>query len=99
LPFYGGDERSWHEGSSAFYTVRREPRMLSTRQRRDGARSSYVGSEAFVALVDSSDAPYSTSLRQIGVRLLCTNRDLPLHMAVGKSHTDFSMNAEAPVES
>ncbi|HET7557793.1 MAG TPA: type VI secretion system baseplate subunit TssF [Rhodanobacteraceae bacterium] len=98
-PFYGCDQRIWHMGGAAFYTLRREPRLLSDRQRRLGARSSYVGSEAFIALVDSSDAPYSTQLRQIGMQLLCTNRDLPLQMPVGKSHTDFTLDTGAPVTS
>jgi type VI secretion system protein ImpG len=98
-PFYGCDERTWHSGNAAFYTVRREPRLLSSRQKLHGARSSYVGNEIFVSLVDAADAPYSTQLRQIGMQLLCTNRDLPLQMPVGKSHTDFTLDVGAPVES
>jgi type VI secretion system protein ImpG len=97
LPFYGSDARVWHSGASAFYTLRREPRMLSRRQRRQGARSSYVGSEIFVALVDANDAPFSNKLRQLGMRLLCTNRDLPLQMPVGKTATDFTLDTGAPV--
>ena len=97
-PFYGCDERTWHSGTSAFYTVRREPRLLSSRQKLNGARSSYIGNEMFISLVDASDAPYSTALRQVGMQLLCTNRDLPLTMPVGKSHTDFTMETGAPVQ-
>ena len=98
-PFYGCDERTWHSRHSAYYTIRREPRLVSSRQKRQGARSSYVGNEVFIALVDSNDAPYSTRLRQIGMQLMCTNRDLPLQMPVGKSHTDFTLETGAPVES
>ena len=96
-PFYGCDERVWHSGSAAFYTLRREPRMLSARQKLQGARSSYVGSEIFMSLVDANDAPYSTQLRQVGMMLMCTNRDLPLQMPVGKSRTDFTLETGAPV--
>ena len=98
-PFYGCDERVWHSGSAAFYTVRREPRLLSARQKLHGARSSYIGSEVFIALVDANDAPYSTQLRQIGMQLMCTNRDLPLQMPVGKSRTDFTLETGAPIAS
>lgn len=97
-PFYGCDERTWHSQHSAYYTIRREPRLLSSRQKRQGARSSYVGNEVFISLVDSSDAPYSTELRQIGMQLMCTNRDLPLQMPVGKSKTDFTLETGAPVD-
>lgn len=99
LPFYGGDERTWHNNQYAYYTINRQPRMLSTRQKNRGPRSSYVGSEMFIALVDGKDAPYSTRLRQIGMQLLCTNRDLPLQMPVGKSKTDFEIDTGAPVRS
>ncbi|MCD9033586.1 type VI secretion system baseplate subunit TssF [Luteimonas sp. Y-2-2-4F] len=97
-PFYGGDARTWHDRHAAFYTLRREPRLLSGRQRRQGARSSYVGSETWIALVDAAERPAATSLRQIGMQLLCTNRDLPLHMPVGRGRTDFTFDAGVPVE-
>ncbi|WP_246793497.1 type VI secretion system baseplate subunit TssF [Burkholderia perseverans] len=99
VPFYDSTSRSWHGGEAAFYTLRREPRLLSTRQQQRGPRSSYVGSETFIALVDGHDAPYATTLRQLGLKLLCTNRDLPLHMPVGKSYTDFTLDTDAPVAS
>jgi type VI secretion system protein ImpG len=97
LPFYGGDTRTWHDPHHAYYTLRREPRQLSAKQRRHGARSSYVGSELFVGLVDAHDTPYPSRLRQLGLRLLCSNRDLPLQMPVGKGRSDFSLDAGAPV--
>jgi type VI secretion system protein ImpG len=99
LPFYESTARTWHGSQSAFYTLRREPRLLSSRQQERGTRSSYVGSETFIALVDANDAPYATTLRQLALRLLCTNRDLPLHMPVGKSDTDFTLDTDAPVAS
>jgi len=96
-PFYGGTSRTWHDPAGAFYAIRREPRLLSSRQRRDGPRSSYGGSEVFLSLVDAREAPYAGSLRQVGMQLLCSNRDLPLHMPVGKGRTDFEIDTDAPV--
>lgn len=96
-PFYGGDIHSWHQADAAYYTLRREPRLVSGRRRRDGARSSYLGSEAFLSLVDSREAPFSGSLRQLGLRVLCTQRDLPLHMPLGGGRTDFELETDAPV--
>jgi type VI secretion system protein ImpG len=98
LPFYGGDERHWHDRHSAFYTLRREPRLLSSRARAQGARASYVGSEVFVSLVDARELPYGSSLRQLAIETLCTNRDLPLTMPVGKGRTDFTLDSGAPVD-
>ena len=42
-----------------YYTVRREPRLLSSRQKQNGARSAYIGEEVFLSLVDPRHAPVS----------------------------------------
>lgn len=81
----------------AFFSVQREPRLLSARQKRDGARSSYIGSEVFVSLVDINDHAFSSDLRQLSVETHCTNRDLPLHMPVGRGDTDLVLETGAPV--
>ena len=99
LPFYEVKDRSAYRQRKAFYTLYREQRRLSTKQRRYGARSSYIGSETFLSLVDAQEAPYSSSLKQLGLNLLCTNRDLPLHMPLGAGNTDFTLQTGAPVES
>jgi type VI secretion system protein ImpG len=60
-----------------FYTVSREPRVLSAQQKAHGARSSYVGEEVRLALVDPLHAPYGEDVRQLAVSARVTNRDLP----------------------
>jgi len=97
--FYAMDNAGSVEQDQAYYTIHRVPRMLSEHQRQRGPRSSYIGSELYVSLVDANDAPYSNDLRQIGLETLCTNRDLPLHIPIGKDKTDFTLDASAPVES
>lgn len=98
-PFYCAQSRDTQAlGEGAYFQLRREARMQSERERRDGARSRYPGSEAFIALVDAAEAPYAANLRQLGLSLLCTNRDLPLSMPVGIGATDFTFGAELPVE-
>lgn len=100
LPFYAcNDMTARRDSFTSYYTVRRDPRVLSERQRREGTRASYVGSEVFVSLVDIEEAPYPTDLRQLGPVVLCTNRDMPLTMPLGKGDTDFSMESAAPWKS
>jgi type VI secretion system protein ImpG len=98
-PFYACTEQSWHGDGAAYFTVRREPRQLSARQRSSGPRTSYIGSEVFLSLVDSNEAPFSSELRQLAAQTLCTNRDLPLNIPISKSATDFTLESAAPVES
>ncbi len=97
LPFYSTNDRTRLDDELAYFTTYREPRMLSGKQKRRGARASYVGSEVFVAIVDGKEAPYRSDLRQLGIETLCTNRDLPLHMTLGRGSTDFTMDSGAPV--
>ena len=97
LPFYAAyqDEgRATH----GYFTMQREPRVLSEAQKRSGFRSSYVGSEVFISLVDPEEAPWRGDLRQLGVSTLCTNRDLPLTMPLGAGKTDFTLETAAPLE-
>jgi type VI secretion system protein ImpG len=98
-PFFAWNDQTAVEDPPAYYTVQRQPRMLSARQRAHGARSSYVGSEVFLSLVDPQEGPYRSSLRQLAIETLCTNRDLPLHLAIGQGRTDFTLESGAPVES
>jgi type VI secretion system protein ImpG len=99
LPFYAANDLSRNPDHRSYFLLRREPRLLSQRARQRGPRSSYLGHETFVSLVDPEQAPFNHALRQIGLDLLCTNRDLALSMPVGKQHTDFTIATNAPVAS
>jgi len=97
-PFYAAYSSDEEHRHSAYFTTRREPRMLTALQKRRGVRSSYIGSEVFLGLVDSAHAPFSGDLRQLSIQTLCTNRDLVLQMPVGIGKTDFSLDVSAPVK-
>jgi type VI secretion system protein ImpG len=99
LPFYSAYSTDQEHQQSAYFTTRREPRLVSQEQKRRGSRSSYIGTEVFLSLVDSAQAPYDADLRQLSIRALCTNRDLVLQMPVGLGKSDFSLNIAAPVTS
>lgn len=97
-PFYAAadtDRRGW----GAFFSVRREPRLLSDRARNHGPRTGYIGSECFLSLVDVNEAPFSDDLRQLTVEALCTNRDLSLLTPIGNAQTDLTLMTSAPVQS
>jgi type VI secretion system protein ImpG len=69
LPFYN----AFHTESrshTAYYSCQREPRLMSQTQQRDGPRTSYIGSEMFLSVVDAQEAPFPADLRQIGVQAL-----------------------------
>ncbi|WP_425093567.1 type VI secretion system baseplate subunit TssF [Tropicimonas sp. S265A] len=84
LPFYSRNRFSHlAEVNDCFYAVRRRARQRSEKDRLKGQRTSYLGSEVYLNLVDRDEAPYSADLTQLSVQALCTNRDLPLLLATG----------------
>jgi type VI secretion system protein ImpG len=99
LPFYSAFSSDEEHQQSAYFTTRREPRLMSLTAKRRGPRSSYIGTEVFLALVDPTQAPYDGDLRQLSIETLCTNRDLVLQMPKGSGATDLSLDVAAPVES
>ncbi len=98
LPFYNAFHTQ-PQGHSAYYTSQRQPRLMSQKQQRDGPRSGYIGTEVYLSLVDSQEAPFPVELRQVAVRALCTNRDLPVLMPVGNPKGDLTLAETAPVKS
>ena len=98
LPFYACTERH-NSDAQAYFTLHRQPRLISSRRAVTGPRSTYAGSEVFLSLVDGNEGPYHTDLKQLAVDTLCTNRDLPLLMSLGTGKTDFTLDTGAPVES
>lgn len=94
-PFYRSHDTGREAG--AFYTMHRTARVLAEKERKFGQVSSYVGTEVYLSLVDAEAAPYASDLQQLGVTALCTNRHLPIGMAIGAGLTDFSMEINAPV--
>jgi type VI secretion system protein ImpG len=96
-PFYLVKDSSAESG--AYFTANRASRVLNTKERRFGGASSYIGSEVYLSLVDAQCAPYRSTLAQLGVQTLCSNRHLPLKMPQGMGDTDFSLQVNAPVQS
>jgi type VI secretion system protein ImpG len=99
LPLYATHHdgpASARDATHGFYTVRREPRLLSPRQKQHGARSSYVGEEVFLSLVDPRHAPYREDLRQLSVSAWVSNRDLPTLLPQGADGEAARWRLESP---
>lgn len=94
-PFYmAGD---LHGGQTSYYTLFRRARTLTERERQFGRLSSYVGSEVFISVVDTQAAPVAPELEQLGLRVLCTNRHLPLRLTHADRDAEFAVEFNGPV--
>jgi type VI secretion system protein ImpG len=94
-PFYLARDADLSQ--AAFFSTSRVPRVLTAREKQFGKTSTYSGTEVYLSLVDADSAPYRSDLRQLGIRALCTNRHLPIQIAVGVGRTDLKMELQAPV--
>lgn len=95
MPLYAAFHAEDHD-HDAYFALQREPRLMSAMQKRDGPRSAYIGSEVFISVVDAREAPYGGSLQQLGVKALCSNRDLPLLLPAS---AELTFEGTAPVKS
>ncbi|RKP44531.1 type VI secretion system baseplate subunit TssF [Trinickia fusca] len=99
-PFYASmadDEADF----GAYYSLRREPRLVPVHGASHGARqntrSSYAGTDVYVSLVDRRHAPFDESIELLSADTLCTNRDLPLTMPLSGA-SDLTAKLSAPIE-
>src|ERR1700722_7632843 len=96
-PFYLARDSEGRSG--AYYTVNRVPRVLTAKEKKFGAVSSYAGSEVFISLVDSEVAPYKRQLSQLSITALCTNRHLPIQLPISVGDSDLGTELYSPVAS
>ncbi len=94
-PFYAAFHGARHV-HPAYYTTTRMPRTASARQRTEGHRSSHIGSELYLQVVDPQEAPFSGNLRQLAITAWVTNRDLALLLPAGRDN-DFDCVDSAPI--
>jgi type VI secretion system protein ImpG len=96
-PFYSAsDITSAGDAHPAYYTINRRMRQRNEKERLRGVRTSYLGSEVYLSLVDSVQAPWSADLTQLQVSGLCTNRDLPLLLSTAGTDA-FNLPDGGPV--
>jgi type VI secretion system protein ImpG len=96
-PFYLARDKDLQWG--AYYTVNRVPRVLTAKEKKFGAVSSYAGSEVYISLVDPKVAPYKRQLSQLNIVALCTNRHLPIQLPISVGDTDLATELYSPVAS
>ncbi|MCB1986757.1 MAG: type VI secretion system baseplate subunit TssF, partial [Nitrosomonas sp.] len=98
-PFYSAYRHNSDVSADfAYYTIRRQPALQPVNASPSFLKTEYTGNEVYLSLVDASEAPYNPDIKQLGVRVLCTNRDLPKLIVPGEGNNDFSLEISAPLD-
>ena len=90
LPLYAA-QMSGVVGRGFYYAVRRMPRQRSATERGIGAGSAYAGTDMFLSLVEPAALDDSTSVAELGLKVICSNRHLAEDMPVGAAPRDFTL--------
>ncbi|MEB4591271.1 type VI secretion system baseplate subunit TssF [Candidatus Thiothrix sp. Deng01] len=88
------DCRNGDKTGNAYYSWRRVPHLPPTNSR---TGKDYQGSEVYLSLVDGRGEAYLAGLKQLGVGVLCTNRDAPLYVYQNRGRVGFTLEESAPV--
>lgn len=99
VPFYFYRHADRTSEVASYYTVARRQRISPAPNDPRPARSSYVGTESFISLVDSEGDFISGGVRHLDVEALCTNRDLAILTSFGRGRTDFVSDGIPAAES
>ena len=97
LPFYSASSADVEHLDSAYFTTRREPRLVSRNRSGAGTDRATSGPKCSCRWSIRIRRRFPRDLRQLSMRALCTNRDLVLQMPIGLGQTDFSLSIAAPV--
>lgn len=79
-----------------FFTTRRRPRRVTTEERRQGRMRTYPGTETVLSFYEPATLDSPQRLQRLQLRLLCSNRHLPLMLPPGKG-TEFRLNDDVTV--
>lgn len=75
--------------SELYYTIRRLPRRRTIEEKKYGASSNYVGTDMFISVGEPALVADESSISELSVRALCSNRHLTEHLPVGEGRSDF----------
>lgn len=78
------------------YSLRRRSSALPSSP--IGVLADYAASEVYLTLAEDSSGRARQQARQLGVTALCTNRDLPRSLVLGRGGSDFELRSGVPAD-
>lgn len=99
-PLYSLPEGNLPPKDALYYTYRRLPRRQTSSERRNGPRSSYTGTDVYLALREPAGIDDAERVRELSVRVLASNRHLTDQLPIGEGGADFILvdNTSIPLK-
>src|SRR5262249_24702949 len=73
------------------YAIRRLLRRRTVEEKKYGKASDYTGCDMFISLIEPAGVHDHTSVAELSLRALCSNRHLTEHLPVGEGGADFRL--------
>lgn len=89
-PLYSAEAENGSH-NDLYYTVHRMPRRQTARENKYGLSSDYIGTDMFIALVETSALSEDKAIVELSVKALCSNRHLTEQLPVGHGGADFRL--------
>ncbi|WP_028455965.1 type VI secretion system baseplate subunit TssF [Chitinilyticum litopenaei] len=96
-PLFAGAQSAGWQDSTAFFTLRRQPRLVNENKPQSAFVANYQFSEVFLSVVDRNNAPLRPDVRQFGGDILVSNGPFPILCPRGGPR-DLSLVDSAPLE-
>jgi type VI secretion system protein ImpG len=96
LPFF--QARRHQRVGAAFFTLDRQVRMFTEKERKSAVEIPYAGSEVFISLVDTRQVPFAGDLQQLVFNTHCTNRHLPILLREDNASWSLEGSVKAKVD-
>jgi type VI secretion system protein ImpG len=87
-----------HADAGLSYALRRRTSPLPASPSASGAIADYEASEVYLTLAEDGSQLARPQLRQLSVTALCTNRDLPRSLVLGRGGNDFELRSGIPAD-
>ena len=95
-PLYGVPMGHTNPRQALFQSTQRQPRKLTPEDRRNAAVKVYPGSDLFLSFYEPADLDSLSRVQRLQLRLLCSNRHLPLLLSSGAG-TEFRLNLDVTI--
>lgn len=96
-PLYGLPADVTQPREALYFSTHTRPRRLGQREKRLGQAQGYSGTESFISIYEPGHLDSEDRVKRLQIRLLCSNRHLPMYLPIAQGGADFQLNDDTTI--
>lgn len=96
-PLYGLPADVTQPREALYFSAHSRPRRQGQRERRLGQAQGYSGTESFISIYEPGHLDSEDRVKRLQIRLLCSNRHLPMYLPIAQGGADFQLNDDTTI--